>query len=95
MLSRRLETPTVAHWSMAKRVIRYLKGSSKEWIMCVLCRKPLHLSAYTDAGYAGDDESRKSTTGVVVLSGGGPVIWKANYRESYRSAQRKPNQCSL
>lgn len=32
-LSRVLEKPSVSHWNLAKRVVRYLKGSSKEFIV--------------------------------------------------------------
>ncbi|XP_052561905.1 uncharacterized protein LOC128092310 [Culex pipiens pallens] len=63
LLGRRVASPTEADWTAAKRVVRYLKGT-KHW--------RLHygdteagLVAYSDADWAGDLKTRKSTSGMV------------------------------
>lgn len=35
------------------------------------------MTAYTEVDYAGEEESRKSTSGIIVLVGGVPVMWKS------------------
>lgn len=75
ILSRVLEKPSISHWNLAKRVVRYLKGSSKEFIL--FDRNKSVVSAFTDADFAGDEVSRESTTGVVVLLGSGPIVWRS------------------
>uniref|UniRef100_A0A2N9G021 Integrase catalytic domain-containing protein n=1 Tax=Fagus sylvatica TaxID=28930 RepID=A0A2N9G021_FAGSY len=38
---------------------------------------PLHLSAYTDADWAGDPDDRRSTSGYLVYIGSNPITWSA------------------
>lgn len=40
-------------------------------------RAEMRIDGFSDADYAGDKESRKSTTGVVVFLGGAPIVWKS------------------
>ena len=57
----------------AKRVIRYLK-STRDW--CLLYDKAdSGLTGYSDAEWAGDTSTRKSTFGFVFLYGGGAISW--------------------
>jgi transposase InsO family protein len=75
-LSRYLEKPSQKHVVAAKRVLRYLKGSSQLRLEFD-GNKPLQPVAFADADYANDIETRKSTTGYVVQSCGGPITWKS------------------
>lgn len=67
--------PSVNHWTMAKGVLRYLKGTSDFGI----CFSPgdFTLEAYVDADWANDTERRKSVTGFVVFLAGGPIAWSS------------------
>ena len=68
-LSQYLKTPTMDHWTTCKRVLRYLVGTPT----LSLHFKPtslLDLQAFTNAGWAGNLDDRKSTTGYCVLLGG-------------------------
>ena len=84
MLSRHLKTPTRRDWERAKRVLRYLKGtigygirySSDEYA------KNDKLVIYSDADYAGDKETRCSTTGYVALFAGGLISWKSQLQKT-------------
>lgn len=68
-----------SHWSGVKRVIRYLKMTSDIGI----CYKPSdthfqdELIAYADSDFAGDIDSKKSTSGVLLQLNCGPIIWKS------------------
>ncbi len=74
-LTRYMATPTIAHWEAALRVMHYLVkiadygltfGGSSETLV-----------GYCDADYAGDLDSRRSTTGYVFLIFGGAVSWSS------------------
>lgn len=68
--------PSVRHWNAALRVMRYLKGSinySLEFGTPGL--HGLELQGFCDADYAGDADSRLSTTGALFLLGGAPAVW--------------------
>jgi len=68
-------SPTSAHWSAAKRVIRYLKSSVDHGLHYT--RGPLHLTAYYDSDWAGNPDDRHSTTGFAIFLGCNLVSWSA------------------
>ena len=74
-LCQHLHSPTTTHWSSAKRVLRYLKGT----IDYGLYYTPgsLNLHAYSDSDWAGDPDDRRSTTGYGVFLGPCLVSWCA------------------
>ena len=49
--------------------------NSYDWI-AVLWHE-LNLFGYSDADWAGDLDSRRSTTGYVVYAAGGPIAWQS------------------
>ena len=67
--------PTQHHLVVAKRILRYLKGTLHHGINFEA--GSLALSAYCDADWAGDPLDRKSITGMVVFLGHSPVTWSA------------------
>jgi hypothetical protein len=72
VLCRFMANPGRAHWEAAKRVLRYLKGTSDR---ALGLGGDLILRAYTDADYAGDQDDRKSTGAYVFTIGDGAVSW--------------------
>uniref|UniRef100_A0A5S6R247 Reverse transcriptase Ty1/copia-type domain-containing protein n=1 Tax=Trichuris muris TaxID=70415 RepID=A0A5S6R247_TRIMR len=66
---------TEQHWTAAKRVSGYLKQTKGLGITYRPTYEPL--TAYTDADWASCIETRKSTTGYIVLLSGAPVLWKS------------------
>lgn len=75
VLARYSEEPRKAHWQAAKRVVQYLK-TNKSLGIKFEGNKPL--TSYTDADYAADVDTRKSTSGCLILLSGGPIMWKTN-----------------
>ncbi len=75
VLSRFMAAPRAEHWQAAKRVLRYLCGSPDFGIL--YGGGAPGVQAYCDADFAGDPDSRKSTTGVLILFNGGPVVWSS------------------
>lgn len=53
VLSRELHAPTIAHWELAKRVIRYLKGT-KDIGIVFQGKMSLPIVGYSDADYGGN-----------------------------------------
>jgi hypothetical protein len=74
-LARYMATPTVPHWQAAKHILRYISGTADYGI--TYGGSNLALDAYCDADFAGDIDTRRSTTGYVFLLGGGAISWSS------------------
>jgi len=72
LLSRYMENPTELHLQLAKRVLKYLKGTFQ---LRIFYKKggDDEIVAYTDSDYAGDLEDRRSTSRYVFLLCSGVV----------------------
>lgn len=73
-LARRVATPTDGDMVAAKAVVRYLKGTRG---MGLVYGQPAKLAGWVDADFAGDTESRKSTTGFLFTLHGGTISWRS------------------
>lgn len=73
-LSKFLNSPTNEHWNAGKRVLRYLAGTTDVGITYGHNRST-ELIAYSDVDWANCVNTRRSTSGVVLLLNGGPVTW--------------------
>lgn len=75
VVSRHASNPDSLHWQAVKRIFRYLKGSLK---LQLTFRGPLQvLSVYSDADWAGDHDTRRSTSGFLFNIGSGAISWSA------------------
>ena len=79
--ARFMQSPKVSHWGMVKRILRYLIGTDSFGILYSPAPTPKRLVIYSDADFAGDEETRRSTTGYTSLYGGGAITW-ASQRQS-------------
>ena len=70
--SRNASKPSLYDWENVKRIIKYLKGNSNYGIKYT---KNKNLNIYVDADYAGDNDTRRSTTGYVINFDSGPISW--------------------
>jgi hypothetical protein len=71
-----LENPRKTNWKAAKRIVKYLKGRINHGLYFPV-KQEGHVYAFSDADYAGDVTSRKSTTGIVVKLGTAIIAWKS------------------
>lgn len=80
VLARGVENPSEAHFSLGKRTIRYLKGTRESKIMY---RKnyDVNLIGYSDSDYGGDVDTRRSTSGIIILLNDSPIIWKSRLQK--------------
>ncbi|GMF31110.1 unnamed protein product [Phytophthora fragariaefolia] len=76
--SQYLDCPRDMHWWAALRVLHYLKGTATRGIRfrCSSSNRT-GIRAYADANWGGDKKTRRSTSGVLLLLGGGPVVYKS------------------
>jgi transposase InsO family protein len=91
VLSRFLTDPHPHHWAAAKRVLRYLRGTAALGLKFGgeaagadgQSGGGVELGpVYCDADWAGDEETRRSTTGFVVMLGGGAVSWQSKRQQT-------------
>lgn len=82
-LARFLSQPTTTHWQAAKGVLRYLAYTKDVGIVYrgsttspPLASTPT-LTGFCDADYAGDLDTRKSTTGYLFVLSNGAVSWNS------------------
>eukprot|EP00170_Pyropia_yezoensis_P002164 contig_9108_g2168 len=73
-LARYGAAPTVTHQAAAKTVLRYLKGTTN-WGLQYTTQSPL--LGYSDTDYAGDVDTRRSTTGYTLVMNGGAISWQS------------------
>ncbi|XP_057432877.1 uncharacterized mitochondrial protein AtMg00810-like [Lotus japonicus] len=72
LLSRYMSRPTEVHYSAAKRILRYLQGTTKFGILYKR-EGNLELIGFTDSDYAGSVEDKRSTSGNVFMLSGAAV----------------------
>jgi hypothetical protein len=78
VLSRFLVNPSPAHIKAAKRVLQYLKGTVDFSITYNSAEPPvLNLRLFSDADYAGDRHTYRSTGAYVGFFAGGPATWQS------------------
>ena len=74
-VARFCSAPTKDHWAAVKRIFRYLSGTSSYGI--VYARNEGAMIGYSDADWAGDEDSRKSTSGYLFMMAGAATSWKS------------------
>lgn len=77
--ARAMENPTNHDWNQVKRIFRYLKSTVNYGIVF---RNGQGLKVYSDADYAGDKKTRRSTTGVIATFNDGAVSWTSQLQKS-------------
>ncbi len=71
--------PGKDHWEAVKWILRYLRGSSRVCLSFGDCQTVL--DGYTDADMAGHIDSRKSTSGYLMIFAGGAVSWQSKLKK--------------
>ncbi|XP_062542536.1 uncharacterized protein LOC134210512 [Armigeres subalbatus] len=66
--------PGKPHWTAAKRILRYLKGT-KDMKIIYSKQADERFAGFSDADWGNDVETRRSITGYVFMKSGGPISW--------------------
>jgi hypothetical protein len=81
-LSRFLENPGQQHWNAAVRVLRYLKSTRQHGIIYQGGTGSVTLKAYSDADWGTNLDDRRSVSGVMVMIGNAPVVFKSKFQRT-------------
>ena len=77
-LSRFMQSPAPEHFAAGKRVLRYLRGTLTLGITYSgHVHDAMLLRGFSDSDWAGDMDTRRSTTGFVFMLSGGAVSWES------------------
>lgn len=78
--------PGMVHWQALKHTLRYLAGTRK--LGLVYNHQPAEgvpqncMHGYVDGDWGGDPDTRRSTSGYIYMSYGGPVSWSSKRQSS-------------
>ena len=70
-----MSKPISVHLEAAESVLKYIWGTLHHGIS--FSPRPLTLTAFSNANWAGDPTDRRSTTDVLVFLGSSPISWSA------------------
>lgn len=81
LVSRALCKPTTDDWKRVKRIYRYLRGTSD---VGLLYRSNVQttFSVFSDADHAGDEKTRRSTSGMVSINSCAAITWWSRLQHS-------------
>eukprot|EP00953_Heterococcus_sp_UTEX-ZZ885_P039071 20043-Heterococcus_DN1.PRE.3 len=75
--------PTEEDWKAVKRIMRYLQGTKQLGLVFhAESSVPRALRAYSDADWAGDTETRRSTTAYILTLSGCVISWQSRQQKS-------------
>lgn len=89
-----LHASTTEHWSVVKRILRYLKSCSKLGLK-LSKSVSMMVSAYSDADWAGCVDDRRSTGGFAVFLGNNLVSWNAKKQDTISRSSTKSEYKAL
>ena len=75
VLSRFSANPGVAHWKAVKHLMRYLKSTLDYKLTYAPDKSSDRFVTYSDADFAGEHDSKRSTSAYVVKMGSGAISW--------------------
>ena len=79
-IARHAAHPNRSHWNAAMHLVRYLLSTKDTGLTYVRAPSPTVLfsaEGFCDSDYAGDVESRRSTTGYIFTAVGGAISWSS------------------
>ncbi len=82
VVARHNAKPADRHWELVMRIMRYLKHTRNQGLVIRQHRDAPELAAFSDADWAGDHETRKSTTGSLIKVYGNTVVYKSRKQKS-------------
>ena len=74
-----MASPLHNHWSLVKRILRYLSGTVRMGLILspATPNQPLSLRAYSDSDWANDPDDRRSTSGTCIFIGPNLISWSS------------------
>ena len=94
ILSQFMSDPSEHHWRGIKRVLRYLKGTLQYGIIQFL-GSDVQLIGFADADWAGDLDTRCSTSGYVFQVGNATVSWNSKRQKTVARSSTEAEYVAL
>jgi len=79
-IASKVAKPSIDSWNRLKRILRDL-NSTRNMGLRYDPSEVCSLEGYTDSDYAGDVETRRSTSGCVIMLGNSPVGWRCQRQQ--------------
>lgn len=96
LLSRFMHKPSNIHYGVAKRVLRYIKGTKDYGIMYEKNEnEKLRLFGFCDSDWAGSSDDTKSTSGYAFSFGCGVCSWASKKQETIELSSAEAEYVSL
>ncbi|CAH0521055.1 unnamed protein product [Peronospora belbahrii] len=73
---------TLQHWSAAIRVLRYFKTTHQHGIIHKSGTSSVSAEAYSDAEWGYNLDDRRSVSGVMIMIGNSPVVFKSKFQRT-------------
>ncbi|GBP12712.1 Retrovirus-related Pol polyprotein from transposon TNT 1-94 [Eumeta japonica] len=77
LVSRFLNCYDESHWTAVKKILKYLKDTVNYGLCYITSSKSSELIGFSDADYANDVTTRRSTTGYIFIKNGAAVTWSS------------------
>ena len=87
-LSQFMVDPPRVHWTVAKHILRYIRGTM-EYGLVYEHRGSVQLASFTDVDWAGCVEDQKSTSSCCFSIGSGVVSWFSRKQKSVALSSTK------
>ena len=95
VLSQYMSEPSSDHWIGVKRVLRYLRGTMNFGLKFSVDDKNPQLVGYSDSDWAGDQDTRKSTTGYVFQINNCTVSWSSRKQSTVAKSSTEAEYVAL
>ena len=94
-LSKYMSSPSKDHWVGVKRVLRYLKGALNFGLRFSFNGKNPEMFGFSDADWAGDVDTRRSTSGYIFQIGNSAVSWSSKMQATVAKSTTEAEYIAL
>ena len=95
VLSQYMSRPSKEHWIGVKRVMRYLKGTLMYGLKFYAHEEEPELFGYSDADWAGDVDTQRSTSGYVFQIGSSTISWSSKKQATVAKSSTEAEYVAL
>ena len=87
--------PSNDHWLGIKRLLRYIKGTLMYGLKFIAHQNDDDLYGFADANWAGDVDTRRSTSGYVFMVANGVVSWSSKKQSTVAKSTTEAEYVAL
>ena len=95
IMSQFMSNPSMTHWTGVKRILRYLRGTSNYGLRYSNGLDYTQLTGFCDADWAGDVNTRRSTSGYVFQLGSSTITWCCRKQTTVAKSSTEAEYVSL